>query len=231
MTIVAKSVPVVLLQFQATLPADIKSAAFDALVGFIATLPEVEPVSEPVVEPTPEPVAEPTPEPVAEPTPEPVAEPTPEPVAEPTPKPVAEPVAVPVPVKSPKAKPAAASKAKPAPLVAKAMSDSSAQTLLVAAVKGGMSGNRMQILAHLLGTPRDFSWVDDLFLAEGLIARRQVSEIGDQLGCSDKFIANRWRAMMCRQITDKHGRMTTDGQADLLRTLRWLAEQEAAARV
>ena len=226
MTIDAKSVPLILLQFQITLPANIKPAAFDALVGFVATMTEVEPMPEPVAEPAPEPVAEPTPEPVAEPTPEPVAEPTPEPVAEPTPEPVAEPT----PVKSPKAKPSAASKAKPAP-AAKPISNSSAQDLLVAAVKGGMSGNRIQILAHLLGTPRDFSWVDDLFLAEGLIARRQVSEISDQLGCSDKFIANRWRAMMCRQITDKHGRMTTDGQADLLRTLRWLAEQEAAARV
>ena len=186
MTIDAKSVPLILLQFQITLPANIKPAAFDALVGFVATMTEVEPMPEPVAEPTP--------------------------------------------VKSPKAKPSAASKAKPAP-AAKPISNSSAQDLLVAAVKGGMSGNRIQILAHLLGTPRDFSWVDDLFLAEGLIARRQVSEISDQLGCSDKFIANRWRAMMCRQITDKHGRMTTDGQADLLRTLRWLAEQEAAARV
>lgn len=42
MTIHSKDVPLVLLQFQQGLPAEIKPAAFDALVGFVATLEPVE---------------------------------------------------------------------------------------------------------------------------------------------------------------------------------------------
>lgn len=103
---------------------------------------------------------------------------------------------------------------------------------LQAAVAENQPGRQVRVLSHLLTLPSDvFGAADDLFLAEGLASRRAVAEIADQLGCEPAAVTARWKAMLFADITDRHGLLLLDGQADLLRALRWLAEQEAAARV
>lgn len=98
---------------------------------------------------------------------------------------------------------------------------------LQAAIAENQPGRQIRVLSHLLTLPHgSFTPADDLFLAEGLASRRALAEIADQLGCESSDIMKRWKAMLFADLTDRHGHILLDGQADLLRALRWLAGRE-----
>lgn len=102
---------------------------------------------------------------------------------------------------------------------------------LQAAIAENQPGRQMRVLSHLLTLPRgSFTAADDLFLAEGLATRRALAEIADQLGCEPAAVTGRWKAMLFADLTDRHGHILLDGQADLLRALRWLVDHEAQTR-
>ena len=99
---------------------------------------------------------------------------------------------------------------------------------LQAAIAENQPGRQIRVLSHLLTLSRgSFTAADDLFLAEGLATRRALPEIADQLGCEPAAVAGRWKAMLFADLTDLHGHILLDGQADLLRALRWLVDHEA----
>lgn len=102
---------------------------------------------------------------------------------------------------------------------------------LQAAIAENQPGRQIRILSHVLTLPRgSFTAADDLFLAEGLATRRALAEIADQLGCEPAAVTGRWKAMLFADLTDRHGHILLDGQADLLRALRWLVDHEAQTR-
>ena len=100
--------------------------------------------------------------------------------------------------------------------------------VLKAALAEKLPGRQIRILDHLLKLLREtFSAADDLFLAEGIISRRALPEIADQMGCEAPEVTARWKAMMFPDLTDRHGHILLDGQTELLRALRWLEQREA----
>lgn len=142
----------------------------------------------------------------------------PEDRADPAPSPVAASAAP-----APTSPPAVA----PTPTAVPAAGKDRARAMLQAATLDKLPARQINVLSHLLTLSSDFTPADDLYLAEGLVSRRVMGEMEDQLGCRATDITARWRSMMCSAIADQHGRATLDGQADLLRTLRWIVDREA----
>ncbi|WP_411838591.1 hypothetical protein [Paracoccus sp. ME4] len=151
------------------------------------------------------------------------------PATEPAPQPAAPKATAPAPVSAPiePARPAEASQEAIVPVGALSKK-ARAMAVLKAALAEKLPGRQIRILDHLLKLPREtFSAADDLFLAEGIISRRALPEIADQLGCEAPEVTARWKAMMFPDLTDRHGHILLDGQTELLRALRWMDQREA----
>ncbi|WP_108500515.1 hypothetical protein [Paracoccus indicus] len=83
-----------------------------------------------------------------------------------------------------------------------------------------LNEKQRRILDGLCKLSDDFEPEDDLLLAEGLIGRRALELIADELGCETKDVKDRWRAMMFEDVVDWRGHPTIGGQSDLLTALR-----------
>lgn len=95
----------------------------------------------------------------------------------------------------------------------------------------GLTEKQRRILGGLGALPDGFEPADDLLLAEGLIGRRHINLIADDLGCETRDVTARWKEMMFEDVVDWRGHPTIGGQSDLLIALRWRVDQKGADHV
>lgn len=80
-----------------------------------------------------------------------------------------------------------------------------------------LSRRQSRLIDHLSRLSRDaFTPEDDLWLVEQLASGAPIAVIADQLGCTPKTAIARFAAMKTDDIVTARGRLTIDGQADLL---------------
>lgn len=99
-----------------------------------------------------------------------------------------------------------------------------------AAQRDQLPTRQVDILEHALAAGPGFDAATDLRICEGLIARTAPADLAAELGTTAAALLARFKVLRAAPgLADARGIISIDGQADLLRALRWMAGQGGQA--
>lgn len=91
-----------------------------------------------------------------------------------------------------------------------------------------LTSSQRQMMARIMRLPDDFTPADDLYLADQVLQRTPLDQIGDHLGCTAVAVKVRWAALVDIDPDELRKGVPLRVQEDLMIVLRHLAGQAAA---